>query len=410
MEVEKSRMRYIALDQLHPLENNPRTITADDMKKLQASIKANPDYFEARPIIASDRTGELVIIGGNMRYRAAKLNGLTTVPVYVLHGLTEAREREIIIRDNVNNGRFDWDKLANEWDSDALKDWGVTLPKWDDGADLTGASNAEYKDFIEKFKPKLTTDDCYTPPAVFDAVEKWVRKTYKLPDTVKTLRPFKPGGDYQREDYSGDVVVIDNPPFSILTEILRWYLDQNVRFFLFAQALTNFNALQGDKRLTRVIAFADVIYENGAHVSTGFITNMEPGVAVRTSAELHDAVEAANDKKTAELGKYQRPRNVKVASDFAKANRAGCENVFTFDQVRLVKNIDAMKSKGRVLYGSGCIVSDAVADKLDRDTAEAERRRAARMGEQPGGLCLELSAREKAIVAELNKSDGGFNE
>ena len=397
----------VPLSELKPNPDNPRTIKKQKLNQLEKSLAEFPEMMQLRPIVVDENN---VILGGNMRYEALKASGAVNTQVVKVTGLTDAQKREFVIKDNVPFGDWDWDKLANEWDAEELNDWGVALPKWDDGADLTGASNAEYKDFIEKFKPKLTTDDCYTPPAVFDAVEKWVRKTYKLPDTVKNLRPFKPGGDYQREDYSGDVVVIDNPPFSILTEILRWYLDKNVRFFLFAQALTNFNALQGDKRLTRVIAFADVIYENGAHVSTGFITNMEPGVAVRTSAELHDAVEAANDKKTAELGKYQRPRNVKVASDFAKANRAGCENVFTFDQVRLVKNIDAMKSKGRVLYGSGCIVSDAVADKLDRDTAEAERRRAARMGEQPGGLCLELSAREKAIVAELNKSDGGFNE
>ena len=395
------------LSELKPNPDNPRTIKKQKLNQLEKSLAEFPEMMQLRPIVVDENN---VILGGNMRYEALKASGAVNTQVVKVTGLTDAQKREFVIKDNVPFGDWDWDKLANEWDAEELNDWGVALPKWDDGADLTGASSAEYRDFIEKFKPKLTTDDCYTPPAVFDAVEKWVRKTYKLPDTVKTLRPFKPGGDYQREDYSGDVVVIDNPPFSILTEILRWYLDRNVRFFLFAQALTNFNALQGDKRLTRVIAFADVIYENGAHVSTGFITNMEPGVAVRTSAELHDAVEAASDKKTADLGKYRRPRNVKVASDFAKANRAGCENVFTFDQVRLVKNIDAMKSKGRVLYGSGCIVSDAVADKLDRDTAEAERRRAARMGEQPGGLCLELSAREKAIVAELNKSDGGFNE
>ena len=397
----------LPLSELKPNPDNPRTIKKQKLNQLEKSLAEFPEMMQLRPIVVDENN---VILGGNMRYEALKANGAVNTQVVKVTGLTDAQKREFVIKDNVPFGDWDWDKLANEWDADELNDWGVALPKWDDGADLTGASNAEYKAFIEKFKPKLTTDDCYTPPAVFDAVEKWVRKTYKIPDTVKTLRPFKPGGDYQREDYSGDVVVIDNPPFSILTEILRWYLDRNVRFFLFAQAVTNFNALQGDKRLTRVIAFADVTYENGAHVSTGFITNMEPGVAVRTSAELHDAVEAANDKKTAELGKYQRPRNVKVASDFAKPNRAGCENVFTFDQVRLVKNIDAMKAKGKALYGAGCIVSDAVADKLDRDAAEAERRRAARMGEQPGGLCLELSEREKAIVDELNKSDGGFNE
>lgn len=97
-----TKVEYIELDKLKPLENNPRRISADDMAKLRKSIKDNPDYFEARPIIVSDRTGELVIIGGNMRYRAAKLNGLKSAPCYVLHGLTEEREQAIV--DELNEG------------------------------------------------------------------------------------------------------------------------------------------------------------------------------------------------------------------------------------------------------------------------------------------------------------------
>ena len=71
------------------------------MRILKESIHSNPDYFEARPIILSDRTGELVIIAGNQRYDASVELGLSDVPTVLLHGLTEEREREIIIRDNV---------------------------------------------------------------------------------------------------------------------------------------------------------------------------------------------------------------------------------------------------------------------------------------------------------------------
>ena len=87
-------MQYMKLTDIKPLENNPRIIKDEDMKRLRKSITDNPDFFEARPIICSDRTGELVIIGGNMRYRAAELNGLTEVPVYVIHGLTEGLRSE----------------------------------------------------------------------------------------------------------------------------------------------------------------------------------------------------------------------------------------------------------------------------------------------------------------------------
>lgn len=121
----ENKAEYLPLSELVKLENNPRTIKKADFEKLKTSIKSNPDYFEARPIICSDRTGKNVILGGNQRYEAAKSLGLVEVPVIVLHGLDEAREREIVIRDNVNNGDWDFDILANEWDESELEDWGV---------------------------------------------------------------------------------------------------------------------------------------------------------------------------------------------------------------------------------------------------------------------------------------------
>ena len=71
-----------------------------------------------------------------------------------------------------------------------------------------------YEAFVEKFKPKLTTDDCYTPAIVYDAVANWVQNEYDL-DKYEFCRPFYPGGDYENYNYKNKIVV-DNPPFSIL--------------------------------------------------------------------------------------------------------------------------------------------------------------------------------------------------
>ncbi len=120
-------MGYRKLSELRKLENNPRTISAKDFEILKKSIADNPDYFEARPILLSDRTGELVIIAGNQRYDAAKALGLDEVPTYLIPNLTEEREREIVIRDNVNNGEWDLEKLAEEWSDLNLADWGLEL-------------------------------------------------------------------------------------------------------------------------------------------------------------------------------------------------------------------------------------------------------------------------------------------
>ena len=123
-------MEYRKLKDIKLLDRNPRTIRDDDFKKLVQSIEANPDYFEARPLILSDRTGELVIIAGNQRYRAAKELKLKEVPTFLIKDLTEEREKEIIIRDNVSNGEWDFDLLANEWNTDDLEDWGLDIPNF----------------------------------------------------------------------------------------------------------------------------------------------------------------------------------------------------------------------------------------------------------------------------------------
>ena len=114
---------YRKLDEMKKLDGNPRKITTEQLAKLKESIERNKDYFEARPLILSNRTGELVIIAGNQRYEACKQLGLDECPTVLLEGLTEEREKEIIIRDNVNNGEWD-EELLQEWDAELLDDWG----------------------------------------------------------------------------------------------------------------------------------------------------------------------------------------------------------------------------------------------------------------------------------------------
>lgn len=124
----KAQVIYRPIADLKELPGNPRTIKKDQFEKLKTSIKDNADYFEARPLILSNRTGELVILAGNQRYKASKALGLKEVPTILLEGLSEEREREIIIRDNVENGEWNIDMLANEWNPDDLISWGVELP------------------------------------------------------------------------------------------------------------------------------------------------------------------------------------------------------------------------------------------------------------------------------------------
>ena len=143
-------MIYRSTETLKKLEDNPRTITPEDMERLKESISNNPDYLEAHPIVLSDRTGELVIIDGNQRYEACVQLGMSEVPTALLHGLTEEREREIIIRANVLNGKWDEMILKDKWDIEELKDWGVDLPADWDTSEADEQKEAEEDNFSEE--------------------------------------------------------------------------------------------------------------------------------------------------------------------------------------------------------------------------------------------------------------------
>lgn len=134
----------------------------------------------------------------------------------------------------------------------------------------------DYEGFVEKFNPKKTTDDCYTPPAVYDYVLQYVADHCDI-DGMTVVRPFYPGGDYESLVYPDNCVVIDNPPFSIVSQIVRFYLKRGIKFFLFAPHLTLFSA---DLDCTRIVCGAAIVYENGAKVNTSFLSNMfgEAGV------------------------------------------------------------------------------------------------------------------------------------
>ena len=94
----------------------------------------------------------------------------------------------------------------------------------------------EYAQFVEKFKPQKTTDDCYTPENIYQAVKNWAVGHYSL-EGREIVRPFWPGGDYERFEYPENCVVLDNPPFSIISRICKFYLYHEVDFFLFAPGL-----------------------------------------------------------------------------------------------------------------------------------------------------------------------------
>ncbi|MGD0274606.1 MAG: DNA modification methylase [Syntrophales bacterium] len=124
------KIETIPISQVHLNEKNPRLIKDAAFNRLVKSLQDSPDLFRARPLLCSDRTGKLVILGGNMRYLAAKKLKYSEVPVIIMKGLTEDLEKAIIIRDNGTFGEWDFSILANEWADLPLEDWGIELPEY----------------------------------------------------------------------------------------------------------------------------------------------------------------------------------------------------------------------------------------------------------------------------------------
>jgi ParB-like chromosome segregation protein Spo0J len=104
--------------------NNPRVIKDDKFKKLVQSLKDLPEMAQVRPIVVNQ---DMIVLGGNMRLKAMKEAGWKEAPVAIVDW-DEDKQRQFIIKDNVGFGEWDWDMLANEWDSESLTDWALDLP------------------------------------------------------------------------------------------------------------------------------------------------------------------------------------------------------------------------------------------------------------------------------------------
>ena len=119
------KTEQVSISQVKTNPNNPRLIKDNKFKKLVTSIKEFPEMLELRPIVVDK---DNIVLGGNMRLRACKEAGLKEVHIVKADQLTEEQQREFIIKDNVGFGEWDWDDIANGWDVDQLKMYGLDMP------------------------------------------------------------------------------------------------------------------------------------------------------------------------------------------------------------------------------------------------------------------------------------------
>ena len=193
------------------------------------------------------------------------------------------------------------------------------------------------------------------------------------------MRPFRPGGDYKAEDYTG-AVVVDNPPFFIEHFITRWYVDHGVHFFLFAPALSLFGGITVLDKLTYVAVNAEVEYVHDEHVHakvpTSFITNM-PDLAdyqLIAAPDLRDAIMQVQGKQntTAKPAKTEYHSNLVTAYRLSTLAEVGIPMRIRREETLYWRG-NVMQHDRTNIFGGAFIVSDRVAEAVKEAIARKER-------------------------------------
>ena len=265
-------------------------------------------------------------------------------------------------------------------------------------------TNIEYDDFVNKFEAKKTTDDCYTPTKVYNAVLEWVGKLTDISQRA-VVRPFFPNGDYKTHDYPKGCIVVDNPPFSILSKIRKWYIAHGIDYVLFAPHLTLFSADIPD---SKVITDITITYHNGATINTSFVTNIKELSAyeIITDPELTWSVFVANkeSEQKKSLAKYSYPDNVITASKIGKIAPFARLRIER-NQLRRISQLDSQRASKKGLFGGGYLCGDNVADVIrdasDNHLAKVEQIRSI-YAEERQTYVWELSERERNVIQRIN--------
>jgi hypothetical protein len=257
----------------------------------------------------------------------------------------------------------------------------------------------DHDGFVEKFETKKTTDDCYTPKEVFDIVLNYVNEKCDI-QGKRIIRPFFPGGDFESIEYPADCVVIDNPPFSIISKIVRFYIDQNVQFFLFAPHLTLFSS---DVDCTHIVVGGNIIYENGAVVKTSFLSNMFGDVKIVGDSELYEKFRELESSSKANLPKYTYPANVVTVSSIQWMVEKGVSIQISKKDAAHCRGLASQKTHKKALFGSGFLVSEkAAAEKAAAEKAAAEKAAAEKAAaEKVNHIEWALSEKEWRIIQRL---------
>ena len=374
------------IDELTPDPNNAKDHPAWQVEQIKASIET---FGNLDPIGVWGEKN--LIVEGHGRYQALKELGYNEVEVIRLDWLSDEERTAYALAHNklTMNSGFDPDALKINLDAIGTINmdlFGFKSGDWfqdrqrDDREGQEG--NDEYNAFLDKFEEKKTTDDCYTPDNIYEVVAEYVEKRYKV-DRGDFVRPFYPGGDYQAQKYKKTDKVVDNPPFSIMAEIVDFYIDKGVKFFLFAPGLAALNYTNRGT-VAAVCTYESITYENGADVTTSFITNMEPSEVMAMSApELSAKLKTTNEenerKFRKQFPKYEYPDEVITGAKLGYISKYGQALTIKRNAAQFIRALDAQKESGGGIYGGALLLSEEqAAERTGR--RESSRRESSRRG------------------------------
>jgi ParB-like chromosome segregation protein Spo0J len=114
------------INNIKPNPRNPRLIRDSRFDSLCTSLREFPEMLEKRPLVCfTDTDGKFVVLGGNMRLKAAKEIGLKELPIMLADDWTAEQKDQFLIKDNLNFGEFNFDELQADWDVEQLEAWGL---------------------------------------------------------------------------------------------------------------------------------------------------------------------------------------------------------------------------------------------------------------------------------------------
>ena len=189
-------MQIVNISQVRGNKNNPRVIKDERFKKLVESIKFFPEMLWKRCLVVESNEKGFTVLGGNQRLRAIneifkmprhelaeQIAGVSNektilafydskqIPITLCDDWTLEQKREFIVRDNIDFGQWDMDKLSSEYEMEELEDWGLESINYAAGLDVNNMSEDDI-DINDEFDPVGTASNLLRIVFLFDSEEE----------------------------------------------------------------------------------------------------------------------------------------------------------------------------------------------------------------------------------------------